>query len=232
MIYVFADRPSRSARLLSKLLGAKRLTSPRKLSRGDVVINWGSSVEWAVGAKVLQASLKANKLVELEALSKKGIPTPSFSTKPKEGWLGRSLHHSHGRDFLRPLLFPAFWTKKLDLIKEYRCHVFDFEGDDIRILRWGQRLPKPGAHEWIRSTEAGWRLSYGRALPKGLRSIAKGAVRALGYAWGAVDTGITSDGCRVVLEVNSAPGLDEGGQTIQLYAEAIREMIGGRDGRP
>jgi D-alanine-D-alanine ligase-like ATP-grasp enzyme len=45
--------------------------------------------------------------------------------------------------------------------------------------------------------------------------------------WGAVDMGLTSRGEVVILEVNSAPGIDEGSRTLQLYADAIKERVNG-----
>lgn len=237
MIYVFADRPSRSARVVARILEGKRLRRPIRLKDDSVVLAWGSDVEWASAQQrgtILQQNLQLNKLNELIALELDGIRVPPFRFEApppqEEGWLPRRVNHSHGRDFLEPPALPAFWTKKLELTEEYRVHVFRFSEDDTRILRWGKKVPRhEQAHPWVRSDEAGWRLSYGlpsESLPKGIRPAAKAAVNALRYDWGAVDIGLTSDGKPVVLEVNSAPGLDEGGQTILRYAEAIKERLG------
>jgi len=236
MIYVFNPNPSHSARLLASTLGAKRLRNPRRLHRADIIVNWGSrDLEWArsQGVKILNGSLGVSKWDEIYLLNKAKLPTPPLSKK-KEGpdWYPRSAFHSHGTDFLRGVKSPAFFVQRLKILDEYRLHVFKFKEDDIRILRWGKKVPRgPEAHEWVRSDVGGWRLSYGLSseqLPKGLRPVAKDAISKLDYDWGAVDMGLTSFGKPVIFEVNSAPGLDEGGKTIQLYAEAIREHLEGK----
>lgn len=235
MIYVYTPQPSHSARLLATTLRGKRLRFPRRLRPTDVVVNWGSrKLSWILdqGNLVLNPLLEASKKVEIFALRDAKLPTPPLSLK-KEGpdWFGRSAFHSHGRDFLRPPAQPAFFVQRLSVVEEYRIHVFNYDGKhDIRILRWGRKVPRGAeAHEWVRSDDAGWRIAYGepsQQLPKGLRHLAKVALAALQYDWGAVDLGLTSDRRPVIFEVNSAPGLDEGGRTIQLYAAAIMERLG------
>jgi len=51
--------------------------------------------------------------------------------------------------------------------------------------------------------------------------LAKRAVRMLGYLWGGVDFLEDTNGTCYVLEVNSAPGMDD--TTAQAYADAIKK---------
>jgi hypothetical protein len=234
MIYVYTPAASTSARLMALKLKGRRIKHHRFLKSGDIVVNWGSrDSHWALKQKalVLNPHLQDSKKTEIFKLAESKLPVPPVSLKDEgEGWFGRSAHHMRGRDFLRPPASPDFYVKKLNIVEEYRIHVFNYDGkDDIRILRWGRKEPRNGkAHPWIRSDAAGWRLSYNlpsQALPKGLRGVAKAAVKALGMDFGAVDMGLTSTGKPIIFEVNSAPGLDEGGRTIHLYADAMRQRF-------
>jgi hypothetical protein len=236
MIYIYASRNSTSAKLLSFRLKGKRIKHPRIFKPGDVLVNWGDrNLGWAEKQKVpiLNRDLQASKKTEIFALQAAGLPVPPASqNKPPdaEGWCGRTAHHTHGRDFLKPPASPDFWVKRLTIKEEYRIHVFNYDGkDDIRILRWGKKEPRSNsAHSWVRSDSGGWRLAYNlphQTLPEGLRPVAKRALKVLKYDFGAVDMGLTSTGKPIIFEVNSAPGLDEGGRTIDLYAEALRQRI-------
>jgi len=237
VIYVYTQQSSHSARLLATTLHAVRIKRHRPLKATDVVVNWGSrDIAWATDQKalVLNPLLEMSKKAEIFSLQAAKLPTPPLSLQWEgEGWYGRSLHHSHGRDFLTPNQTPGrapFYVQRLPIKEEYRLHAFNFDGkEDVRILRWGKKVPRDErAHEWVRSDDAGWRLSYGlpsKALPRGLRPLAKSALLTLQYDWGAVDMGLTSEGKPIIFEVNSAPGLDEGGKTIQLYAQAIQERL-------
>lgn len=91
----------------------------------------------------------------------------------------------------------------------------------------GRNALPHGPHPWIRTYEAGWRLDYGQACQRVLRQVvrdeAKKAVEALGLDFGAVDVGYTADRRPVVLEVNLAPGLDQG-PSVEVYARKIIEV--------
>lgn len=146
------------------------------------------------------------------------LPTPTM-TPPVE-WLPRLRNHVGGGDLLRPLTNPDFYVKKETLLHEYRVH--SFLG---RSIRSGRKVPRdgyPNPHPWIRSHEAGWRISYdGASVRQAHRDLAHQAVDALGLQFGAVDIGERADRSLLVLEVNRAPGLEGG--TIDAYANAIRE---------
>jgi glutathione synthase/RimK-type ligase-like ATP-grasp enzyme len=108
-----------------------------------------------------------------------------------------------------------YWVKREHLTEEYRVHVFD--GASIRA---GVKIPRAGVspHEWIRSWDGGWMISY-EGVSNAHRNLAKKAVESLGLIFGAVDIGRKADGSLIVLEVNRAPGLE--GNTINAYANAI-----------
>ena len=152
------------------------------------------------------------------------IPAPPWPPPADWQWLGRTNKHSGGKDlvrWLRRARISDFYVKKLDLVKEFRVHIFD--GKSIRM---GLKVPRVNVtpHPWIRSFRQGWNIDYGTACQeariRGLRKAAKRAVKALGYAFGAVDIGITADNKIYVLEVNTAPGL-QNKATAQAYARHI-----------
>lgn len=71
----------------------------------------------------------------------------------------------------------------------------------------------------VRSRSNGWRLRHDVAPPEGLRDLAKKAVEAVGYDFGAVDLLVQEDGTQTVLEINRAAGCDN--YTASAYAQAI-----------
>jgi hypothetical protein len=146
-------------------------------------------------------------------------------------WLPRLNNHVGGNDLLDIPDRPDFFVKKENLVREYRVHSFD--GTSIRA---GVKKIREGygsvagndspdapnyAHPWIRSWDAGWRISYdGVTIQQAHRELANRAVRALDLTFGAVDIGETPEGRLIVLEVNRAPGLEGG--TVTAYANAIQ----------
>lgn len=167
-----------------------------------------------------------------DALSRP-LPTPSSDADPL--WLGRKFNHVGGNDLLNPPATADYYVKKETLVREFRVH--SFLGQSIRA---GVKIPREGfastpaqaiiagarCHEWVRSHEGGWRISYdGQSVSQRHRDLAHAAIQALGLSFGAVDIGEKGDGSLIVLEVNRAPGLEGG--TIGAYASAIQRWIGG-----
>ncbi len=154
------------------------------------------------------------------------VQTALAAPRSAQTWLGRSNHHTGGADLLVPPAVPDYYVRKLSLTREVRVH--SFLG---RSIRAGVKVPREASngfegdpHEWVRSWEGGWRLSYGQdpsPIKQRHRDLAHSAVRSLGLDFGAVDIGEVHGGGLVVLEVNRAPGLEGG--TIEAYADAIRQ---------
>jgi hypothetical protein len=139
---------------------------------------------------------------------------------PAPEWLGRSRNHVGGRDLLNPVERPDYYVRKEEIVREFRVH--SFRGSSIRA--GVKKAASEHAHAWIRSLDAGWRISYdGVTIRQVHREIAHAAVTSLGLDFGAVDIAERQDGSLIVLEVNRAPGLDGG--TITAYAEAIRKWV-------
>ena len=133
-------------------------------------------------------------------------------------WVPRKFNHVGGGDLLAGMNIQAdYWVRKEEIVKEFRIH--SFLGKSIRA---GQKVPREGLtpHAWIRSYDGGWKINYqGFSSTRAMRELAHKAVEALGLQFGAVDLAQKADGNLLVLEVNRAPGVEDG--TVGAYARAI-----------
>ena len=152
------------------------------------------------------------------------VPVPLTPAQPTVTWLPRRSNHVGGSDLLHLPNMPDYYSRKEDLVQEYRVH--SFKGKSIRAGQKAPRVGFPSPHAWIRSYDAGWFINYdGFESTQAMRELAASAVRALGLDFGAVDIGQKQDNSLIVLEVNRAPG-SEGG-TSNAYAATINRWIQG-----
>lgn len=139
----------------------------------------------------------------------------------QDEWLPRRNNHVGGSDLLTAPAQPDYYSKKENIVEEYRLHMFD--GKSIRAGVKQQRPTRPNgapSHPWIRSFDAGWIIAYENfQSTREQRDIAAKAIKALGLDFGAVDLGKRADGSLIVLEVNRAPGVEGG--TAEAYARKI-----------
>ena len=158
-------------------------------------------------------------------------PAPTAVTPINVGlWVGRTSDHTGGKDLLKPVPTPDYYAKREDFVKEYRVH--SFLGRSIRagvkVTRtdpeWTKLARTP--HDWVRSWDGGWRISYdGQSVKQKQRDLAHAAIEALGLEFGAVDIGERADGTLVVIEVNRAPGIEHG--SVAVYKEAFQKWMAG-----
>lgn len=152
------------------------------------------------------------------------LQTPPPLPLAASTWLPRLNNHVGGNDLLATPAIPQYWSKKEDLVREFRIH--SFQGRSIRAGVKDHRDGFTAPHAWIRSWDGGWRIKYDGVTSKQKhRDIAHQAVAALGLQFGAVDIGERADGSLIVLEVNRAPGVEGG--TIECYSNAIKEWLAG-----
>lgn len=219
MINIYCARPSKGARTLVRTIRALGGEARRVRQRVPDAFVWGRG--------------GGNKYHELQRLHAAGIPVPAHIQLPRYDttyaglWLGRQFHHTQARDLLHPNTFvPDFLVEHIATVREHRIHVFDG-----RVIRVQTKQPTPGAepHPWIRSESSGWTLvarpDLTALVPRGARDIAKRAVSALGYDYGAVDLAVKPDGGVIVWEVNTQPGLGDG--TAVVYARILLQKYGG-----
>ena len=177
------------------------------------------------------------KLQQLIAALNTPVPVArAAAARADESWVGRVNDHIGGTDLLTPPPAPDYFVKKVNIVEEYRLHMF--QGKSIRAgvkkLREGFATAPTGnqqrASAWVRSYDGGWRIVYdGFESKKAMRELAAKAVETLGLEFGAVDLGKLADGSYIVLEVNRAPGLEGG--TVNSYASAITAFANGNFGQ-
>lgn len=240
MIYLLCKKSSETAvALVNEMNGIKegiavkvRDMNARRFNPAEarLVICWGCSGGFAstVQFKVLNNFHIHSKFNELTMLQADGVLTPSFSRH--EHWtdsLARTEHHSEAKDLLSGLKVGDFYTEFTPTDEEYRVHII--KGHSIRI---GKKVPRTeNYHLRFKSWHGGWRLAYSmdwrtEELVANLRRLAKRAVAAVGYDFGAVDIGIRHhDKEPFVFEVNSAPGLEGG--TLERYARRFVDIHDG-----
>lgn len=210
--------------------------------RYDYLIRWGSrsSVEYAPRDGVInsQTSLRqtSDKLESLRMLEEAGINVPDFVEDRDEisetfGYpaLGRSENHTRGQDINLILQWRDayltdgndFFTEYIPTDMEYRMHVAN--GEVVKVHEKRLRSEADN-HPFIRNAETGWVFLNPRdeAPPD---QLAVDAVSALGLDFGAVDVVREEEtGDHYILEVNSAPSLDEA--NLERYGEAFADEIG------
>jgi hypothetical protein len=203
--------------------------------RGEAVVCWGMGYQGELPSLNRQAS-RYNKLEQLRVLRDAGILTVPFFERTQlptaaENYplLGRQFRHHGGRD-INLIMQPAdaqfaqadFYTRYVPRQTEFRTwvyrrrHLATYE----KVLAHPERYRRIGAN--FRNGFA-FRLVPGERVPEDLREISGRVVDALGLDFGAVDILRGVDGRHYVLELNTAPGVeDEARFGIQQLAAKIQ----------
>lgn len=196
---------------------------------GDLCVSWGIEREGAVNGM-----RRLNSVEQLSALVEAGVPCVEFTTElaTAREWVragelvfGRELVHTRGKDIVGPKhkawRHKEFWTKVVrDVAQEWRVHIFKgrsiARGLKVQVEEPWRVLP-------VRNRGNGWRMIHTEDPPEVVRETARAAVAAVGYDFGAVDLLLREGGEVVVLEINTAPGLDE--YTASAYVKAIVRLV-------
>lgn len=179
-----------------------------------------------------------NKVDQFERFLQAGVASPRFATSADaakqldcKSLFARTLINStNGRgiiefessssDYPRAPLYTEYIPKRA----EYRFHVFGDKVIDIQQKKKAREFNEDNRNVRIRNLNNGY--VYCRTdvnPPDGAADLAINAVKALGYAYGAVDLIYNEKRNQCyVLEVNSRPGLM--GTTLDRYADALIEM--------
>lgn len=218
-----------------------------------LAINWGVGTPpvWAasVGGFVNQhrsVAIASNKLATFNVLSNTVRQfLPEFTTEQAiaKGWYDsgevvvcRTVLNGHSgagiviaSSAANIALVPApLYTKYVKKSKEFRVHVAFGQVIDTQEKRKRQEVPRENINFQIRSHANGWVFCReGIQKPEGLDALAIAAVSGLGLDFGAADIIFNERNNKlVVLEVNTAPGLEGG--TVNSYCNAIWNKVHAR----
>ena len=229
IIYLWCPRTSEGAAALVKWLRqhdhpVAQLREWESGIQSGLVVNWGSESlarlrpASSSALRLLNQNPCLDKFEQLQRLERGGLNIPPYSRTPRRGWLARWSGHYEANDLREAPSRGDYYVQWLDIIEERRVHSFLGTSICAQI----KRATRPPTHPWIRCTQTGWDWFAHDATPD-LRRTAHQACSSGGYDFGAVDLGITRAGDIVVLEVNTAPGLDGDLYATRRYGEAIVE---------
>lgn len=230
--------------------------TPRAIANATKIVRWGYYEPINSNAPQINTResivLASSKLRAIRHLRAAGIAVPEdivrLENDRKDIWFGRNYNHTGGVDIVvlrpgDPIIPKDYYTKYIEPEKEWRVHVFDgkvimaqkkffAEG---RLHDNGTPIIKTEISDFVRSYKNGWRFYRIKDLenvPANVLDASIRAVASLGLTFGAVDV-ISHDRDEnrkrraTVLEVNTAPGLDEG-VGLDLYVEKFREWFNGK----
>lgn len=240
---------------LADYIGIDGYEEATQINEGDydTIIRWGSREsivdQWMIDDVIQSRSAIANASEKYEALrtfQEHNVPAPRVvrdrsdvgrvdddSTELSYPVLGRDDSHSQGTDIElilqgRDAYLISGADHYVDYIPvdlEYRMHVLN--GEVIKVHEKRLRHDEEMSPSHIRNSENGWVFLNPRD-PEPSHDIAIDAVGSLGLDYGAVDVIREEEtGNEYVLEVNSAPTLDEA--NLERYGDAFANMIGVSD---
>lgn len=220
----------------------------------DLIINWGNPRDpfWGYFETFLNLPeavyCASNKRTTALAFEAAGVVQPAFTLNSAEAmmWvssgkrvLGRKLLNSSGGKGIvefsladNPALLPEdfedipLFVKYIPKIAEYRVHVFNgIVVDAQRKRKSREALANEEVNQRIRNHDNGWVFTRENCtIDDNIVGCAIGAVSALGLDFGAVDIIVSRNGTVYVLEVNTAPGLEN--TTVTNYTNTILSLFG------
>lgn len=246
--FMSAEEPHYFKKTLGALLVYRdRAYQPRA---GDFIIGWGNShvPNWAWAARdkhcpVLNhwtmIATAVNKRNALYAFDESGVSIPRFTTRMPQalawrnaghtvmarlelkGMRGAGIYVSYGS---RSLPEAPLYTRFIPDCREFRIHIF--RG---RMINAQEKLKKNGVkHDpYVRSEENGYVFARKNIqVPYGVIPEARKAISALGLDFGAADVLYSENKNQAyILEVNTAPGITDGGYGGEAYTQAFKEAI-------
>lgn len=209
-----------SATVLRTLLASKGIP----LGTGPGVratVSWG--LPGLQGPNILNARRPMDKLTELTTLKAGGVPCPEIRVGALSDadlalspvWYGRKSAHRGGTDIAvvtqvdesgwRVSAGWTYFTSRIPIKRELR--VWMFRGRQLGTYE--KRMVRP--EQFVRAGrnhDNGFSFDRVRGGVPGATEVADAALTALGLDFGAADILETPDGRFVVLEVNTAPGIE------------------------
>lgn len=225
-----------TGRALGEGLGIPHGRDMDNSERYDYLIRWGStrSIRWIPAIKTFnrRSSISNNtdKYNSLSVMSEAGVPTPRFNRSSSHidfPAIGRSNNHMGGRDVQLYMqrtdiehVGPSdYYVHYIPKMLEYRVHII---GNEVVKVSQKVRTEDGEYDPVVWNYGNGFTFRNPREEHAGLY-FAMAAVRALDLDFGAVDLIIGEDNRPYVLEVNTAPGLDE--PSLDIYEQKFRRLL-------
>lgn len=180
----------------------------------------------------------------LELLHGRGVPAVPYTRDPDtayswhadrksvyarqltRGYGGRGIELIRGteglskEDFLARVNSCRLFTRYVKPTAEYRVHVFEGRVIDFACKKRRKMADPPSQRFWVRSYSNGWIMAReGVDLPEAVEEAAIRALPAIGLQFGALDILYLDRANALVLEINTAPGIQ--GTTLERYIEAF-----------
>ena len=228
LVYIYTKRAFSVPKLISETLSCRRgLKLPR--NKNTLILNWGRQADFSEYPYVINRTIK-NKLTAFKLFKENKVKCPDFwFTIPIDNLpvLGRDKTHFQGKDIVliknsKDYVYKDFYVKYIDKKQEFRVHLFE-----DTIINISKKLPRENEEQdkivWC--SNRGWRqIRYNEEgiHRKKLESLAKKALKALSYRFGAVDIILDKDNELWVLEVNSAPNME--GNKVTKFIEILRSL--------
>lgn len=219
-----------------------------------LIVNWGNSQKmpwYKNGINILnkpdKVAVAVNKTATFQKLRAANLSVPDFTTdiNVARGWFNgasslkvvcRTKINASGGDGIviaktsEEVVQAPLYTKYQKKQNEYRIHVLkdiiiDF-AEKKKSTSWNVEQ-KGEIDPYIRSHDRGWVFCReGVNPPPKVLDLAKKSIKALELDFGAVDIIFSDagDGVAYALEVNTAPGLEPGGTTLERYSAALKNL--------
>lgn len=231
-----APEANRTGKLLAEVLG---LQGAKVGKPGSVRVSYGVPVTGypaGYSTPTLNGNAgKADKYEQMDIMKRGGVVVPSFwpaSERPDRfPLLGRKRKHKGGTD-IRVILQAEhlgwaqqagsqFWVEYIPFTHEYRVWIFRDRhlGTYTKVMAYPEMFKKVGCNH---KNGFAFKLVNSEFVPRPAVDAAILAVKSLKLDFGAVDIIQGKDGKFYVLEVNTAPGVENSTrQVIQGLAKNI-----------
>ena len=233
---------SKSAKLLSEQLGAKRIKhiGSKFIPKGSIVINWGASTlpfnyeECELLLNSPEAvDLCSDKIKFFENIYEEYIPAYTLDKEEAIDWthegdvvVCRTVIRGHSGDGIviasspEEVIDAPLYTLYFKKRYEYRIHIMN--GRIIFTQRKAKKNDAVAPNWKVRTLNNGFVFVEEDVLPARTLTVAKEVFAQTGLDFGAVDILYNErhDTARCV-EVNTAPGMEE--RTASIYAQSFKQ---------
>lgn len=255
MFYIYPYKAgSNSAKALAEATGSRIIKlegSKFKPSNKKLILNWGNNnvpVEYlAASMKVINGEVKdaTDKLAFFKRVAGKDWCIPFTDDKAvAQQWIDegkmvvcRTMLRAHSGEGIVlsdqniPLVNAPLYTQYIKKESEYRVHIFASSGAKfVQKKVRNKDIPDENVNWQIRNHDNGFVFASGDEfvgdVPEDVILVAREAVHVLGLDFGAVDV-IWNDKFQkaYVLEINTAPGLEPEGRTLDFYKRSLDFIV-------